>query len=115
MSISRRKLLAGTAGAVIVGAQVSAWLPDLRWFRADPTDPTYGVSPLHFAPSPDSPWLGLFDEATIDGHLDRLAQDQQADGGWPITWTAPGAASTLAWRGIETLRALRTLAAFGRV
>jgi hypothetical protein len=98
-----------------VRAQVADWLSDLRWFRADPADPTYGVTPLHFAASPDSPWVDLFDEATVSGHLDRLAQDQQADGGWPITWTAPGAASTLEWRGIETLRALRTLAAYGRL
>ena len=97
------------------GARVRDWLPGLRWFRADPSDPAYGVTPLHFAPSPDSPWLGLFDAATIDGHLDRLARDQEDDGGWPITWTPPGTASTLEWRGIETLRALRTLAAFGRV
>jgi hypothetical protein len=98
-----------------VSAQVGDWLPDLRWFRADAAYPSYGLTPIHFAPSPDSPWRGLFDDATIDGHLDRLAGDQQDDGGWPITWTAPGAASTLEWRGIETLRALRTLGAYGRL
>jgi hypothetical protein len=98
-----------------VSALVGDWLSDLRWFRADPADPSYGVTPLHFAPSPDSRWRSLFDEATIGGHLDRLADDQQADGGWPITWTPPGAASALEWRGIETLRALRTLSAYGRL
>ncbi len=103
------------ARADAVGARVSDWLPNLRWLRADPADPTYGLTPLHLAPSPDEPWAALFDEATIAGHLDRLARDQQADGGWPITWTAPGTASTLEWRGIETLRALRTLAAYGRL
>ncbi len=103
------------ARAEAVSAQVRDWLPQLRWFRADPADPTYGVSPLHFAPSPNSPWTALFDEATIAGHLDRLAQDQQDDGGWPITWTPPGTASVLEWRGIETLRALRTLKAYGRI
>jgi hypothetical protein len=101
--------------AEAVGARVRDWLPHLRWFRADPADPAYGVSPLHFAPSPGSPFTALFDEATIAGHLDRLAQDQQADGGWPITWTPPGTASVLEWRGIETLRALRTLKAYGRL
>lgn len=103
------------ARADSVSALVRDWLPGLRWFRADPSDPAYGVTPLHFAPSPDSPWLDLFDEAIIGGHLDRLARDQQDDGGWPITWTPPGTASTMEWRGIETLRALRTLAAFGRL
>ena len=103
------------ARARSVGARVGDWLPGLRWFRADPADPAYGVTPLHFAPSPDSPWVGLFDDAIIQRHLDRLARDQQDDGGWPITWTPPGTASILEWRGIETLRALRTLAAFGRL
>jgi hypothetical protein len=103
------------ARADSASTRVGDWLSKLRWFRADPADPTYGLTPLHFAPSPDSPWSGLFDEATFAGHLDRLSQDQQDDGGWPITWTAPGAATTLEWRGIETLRALRTLAAYGRL
>jgi hypothetical protein len=57
-----------------VSAHVGDWLSDLRWFRADPADPTYGLTPLHFAASPDSPWLDLFDGAAISGHLDRLAQ-----------------------------------------
>jgi hypothetical protein len=50
----------------------------------------------------------------IDGHLDRLQRDQQPDGGWAITWEPPGAAATLEYRGVETLRALRVLAAYGR-
>jgi hypothetical protein len=51
----------------------------------------------------------------IEGHLDRLVRDQQPDGGWAITWQPPGTASTLEWRGIETVRALRTLRAYGRL
>jgi hypothetical protein len=101
--------------AETVSANVDAWLADAQWYRADPADPSYGVTPLHLAPSPDSPWRRLFDDAAIEGHLDRLARDQQADGGWPITWEPPGVAATLEWRGIETLRALRTLRAYGRI
>ena len=98
-----------------VGTQVGAWLAGAAWYRADPTDPEYGVTPLHLAPSPDSPWRRLFDDAALEAHLDRLARDQRPDGGWPITWEPPGAASTLEWRGIETLRALRVLRAYGRL
>jgi hypothetical protein len=94
---------------------VGAWLAGAQWYRADPSDPEYGVTPLHLARTPDSPWRSLFDDATIDGHLDRLARDQQLDGGWAITWEPPGVAATLEWRGIETLRALRTLRAYGRI
>jgi hypothetical protein len=95
--------------------QVGDWLAKAQWFRADPADPEYGVTPLHLAPAPDSQWLRLFDDVTIEGHLDRLSRDQQPDGGWAITWEPPSVAATLEWRGIETLRALRTLRAYGRL
>lgn len=101
--------------AETVGVGVREWLAQAAWYRADPADPGYGLTPLHLASSPDSPWRRLFDDETIEGHLDRLARDQQADGGWPVTWDAPGTASTMDWRGIETLRALRTLRAYGRL
>jgi hypothetical protein len=102
------------ARAEAVGALVGDWLAKAAWYRADPADPSYGVTPLHLAPEPDGPWSHLFDAAAIDGHLDRLLRDQQPDGGWTITWEPPGTASTLEWRGIETLRALRLLRAYGR-
>ena len=101
--------------AEAVGAHVGDWLTKSAWYRADPADPGYGLTPLHLAPAPDSPWRRLFDDATIEGHLARLVRDQQPDGGWPITWEPPGAASALEWRGIETFRALRTLRAYGRL
>jgi hypothetical protein len=101
--------------AEAVSAHVGDWLAKAQWYREDPDDPAYGVTPLHLAPSPDSPWQRLFDGTTIEGHLSRLARDQQPDGGWSITWEPPGVASTLEWRGIETLRALRTLRAYGRL
>jgi hypothetical protein len=101
--------------AQAMGEHVGDWLTDARWYRADPADPAYGVTPLHLAPSPESPWRQLFETSNIDGHLDRLVRDQQPDGGWAITWEPPGLASTVEWRGIETLRALRTLRAYGRL
>lgn len=93
---------------------VEEQLPRASWYRASPDDPSYGVTPLHLAPTPDSPWRHLFADELIEGHLARLRRDQQPDGGWPLTWDPPSAASTLEWRGIETLRALRALTAYGR-
>jgi hypothetical protein len=95
--------------------QVRDWLPKLKWYRADADDPSYGVTPLHFAPTPDSFWRPLFDDAQIEGHLDRLVADQQADGGWAITWEPPSQAATLEYRGILTVHALRTLKAYDRL
>lgn len=94
---------------------VGEWLPKLSHYRADPADPSYGVTPLHLAPTPGSRWRRLFADDVIEGHLDRLAGDQQPDGGWAITWEPPGVASTLEYRGIETLRALRVLTAYQRI
>ena len=83
-------------------------------YRGDPLDPSYGVTPLHIAPTPASRWRSLFADDLVEGHLDRLQRDQQDDGGWAITWEPPSAASTLEYRGVMTLWALRVLAAYGR-
>ena len=81
------------AEALVPG--IGPWLPKLAHYRADAADPEYGVTPLHLAPTPDSPWRSLFTDDQIAGHLDRLIADQQPDGGWAITWEPPSVASTL--------------------
>jgi hypothetical protein len=103
------------ARAEVMSGRVGGWLAGARWYRADPADATYGLTPLQFAATPQSPWRRLFADTQIEGHLDQLLRDQQPDGGWPITWDPPGVAATMEWRGIETLRALRTLRAYGRL
>jgi hypothetical protein len=95
--------------------KVTDRLDGAAFYQSDPSGEEYGLSPLNFAPSPTSRWCRLFDDALIEGHLDRLQADQQADGGWPIAWEPPGQASLLAWRASETLRALQTLRAYGRL
>ncbi|MET8147688.1 hypothetical protein ACIBSW_28910 [Actinoplanes sp. NPDC049668] len=84
-------------------------------FHLDPAAEGYGLTPLTVAPFADSRWRSLFTHEQIDGHLDHLAAAQQPDGGWPITWEPPSAASRLEWRGIVTLGALRTLTSYGRL
>ncbi|MEV0714456.1 hypothetical protein [Asanoa sp. NPDC050611] len=101
--------------AAAAAADVRAALDRASWFRLDPADPEYGVSPLAIAPTADSPWRALFGEDVIQGHLDRLERDQQDDGGWPITWEPPGRAARLEWRGVVTLESLRTLVSYGRL
>jgi hypothetical protein len=70
---------------------------------------------LDIAPLATSRWRGLFAATLIDAHLDRLQKDQQADGGWPITWEPPSQAAVAEWRGVVTLAALRTLTSYGRL
>lgn len=88
---------------------------EAQMLHLDPAATGYGLTPLHLAPSPDSRWRWLFTDEQLAGHLDRLAADQQADGGWPITWEPPSEAAALEWRGIVTMEALRTLVDYGRV
>jgi hypothetical protein len=94
--------------------KLAAALSRARLFRAEADQEGYGLTPLHFAPTPESRWRALFGDEQIDAHLDRLAAEQSIDGGWPITWEPPSMASHIEWRGIETLRALRVLVAYGR-
>jgi hypothetical protein len=94
---------------------VGAALATAKWFLADASSDAYGVSPLQVAPTPDSPARALFTDGQLHGHLDRLESDQLADGGWPIRWDPPSAASQLEWRGIFTVAAVATLRAYGRL
>jgi hypothetical protein len=96
-------------------AVLAATLPHLPMFNLDPHATGYGLSPLHLASEPGSRWRELFTDSQIDGHLDRLEADQQADGGWPISWEPPGEAAVWEWRGMVTLQVLRTLTSYGRL
>ncbi len=84
-------------------------------FHLDPRAEGYGLTPLQIAPTADSRWRGLFTDDQLDGHLDHLLRARQPDGGWPVTWEPPGTASRLAWRGMITVQALRTLDSYGRL
>ncbi len=90
-------------------------LAALELFHLEPSADGYGVTPLHYAPSPASRWIGLFEPELIDRHLDALAASQCEDGGWPISWETIGPAAVQDCRAVETLGALRTLRAFGRL
>jgi hypothetical protein len=90
-------------------------LAGIPLFHLDPDTPGYGLSPLDIAPQASSPWRALFTDAQVSAHLDRLQKDQQADGGWPVTWEPPSQAAVSEWRGIVTLGALRTLTSYGRL
>ena len=105
----------GRARAGDLTAELKAQITALQMFHLDPATPGYGLTPLHYAPSPDSRWIELFDPPAIGAHLDALARAQCEDGGWPISWETTGPAAQQEWRGMETLRALRTLRAFGRL
>jgi len=81
----------------------------------DPAAEGYVKMPLDFAPTPSSLARAVFDDSTIDAHLEALAARQQPDGGWPITWDPPSEAARWEWRGEMTVRRLLVLRAYGRL
>jgi hypothetical protein len=87
-------------------------LDDAPDWRNDPTSGSYGLTPMHYAPTPNSFWADCFHPAEVASHLDQMVMEQQGDGGWPLSWEAVSAAQTLAWRGFETVHALSVLTAY---
>jgi hypothetical protein len=92
--------------------RVSAQLLSGGHVSYDPSASGYVFTPLTYAPSPQTISHRLFDAATIQRHLAALAELQQMDGGWPISWPAVSPACELEYRGIVTLNALKTLRAY---
>jgi hypothetical protein len=82
---------------------------------ADPDPSSEIVAPLDLSPMPGSRSRRLFDDATIERHLDALEAAQQDDGGWRVTWPDWNAAAAVEWRGVATMHALNVLHANGRV
>jgi hypothetical protein len=81
----------------------------------DPHSTGYVKVPLDFATSPDRMAYRLFDADMVSTHLDALAQRQQADGGWPISWAPPSPAAICEWRAHVTIKCLVVLDGYGRL
>jgi len=101
--------------AEAIARKVRDQLAASSWFRLDPDDSGYGLSPLSIAPAASSRWRVLFSDDVLSAHLDALQRNQQPDGGWPITWEPPSEAARLEWRGVVTFDAVRTLVSYGRL
>lgn len=80
----------------------------------DPATPGHVHLPLEFAATPDGFGRRLFDDETIDRHLDLMVAGQSADGGWSFNWQAWAPATVHEWQGIVTVERLTTLRAHGR-
>lgn len=102
------------AWAAQVYDDIGARLNELAFFQPMPGQ-GYGLTPLHVAPTPDHPRRQFFSDDALLAHLDELEAGQAPDGGWEITWQPPSPGARNEWRGIETLRALQVLRAYGRI
>ena len=81
---------------------------------------TYGIQPLSFIKSPNSPfYVGL--EDAVAANLDYVIGKQEGDGGWEPNWSweeknaAAWAIAKKEWRGRLTLENLEKLEAFHRI
>lgn len=99
--------------AAAIVDQIGKALPEAAFYNPTAPVTSYGLTPLHFAPSPKSPLRRLFTQEQIDAHLTDLMGRQQEDGGWPIGWDPPGKAARSEWRGRVTWEALSCLVAYG--
>lgn len=70
--------------------------------------------PYDYARTPGSLARRWFSEDELDGSLGRLEAEQCPDGGWPVAWRRWAPGTELEGRPLVTLRALRTLRAYGR-
>lgn len=70
---------------------------------------------LDLSPEPGRPLRTLLDPDAVERDLDRLAALQQDDGGWVVDFDSSSAAGALEWRGYQTVWAVRTLLAHGRM
>ena len=64
------------------------------------------MAPLDLAPRPERAASRLYDDDVIDRELDRLAAEQQEDGGWTFDFPAWNPAVAWEWRGAVTVAAL---------
>jgi hypothetical protein len=67
------------------------------------------LRPVDLAPEPDRPARALLDEAAVAADLERLAAEQDEDGGWSVDFQSYSPAAALEWRGYATVRALSIL------
>jgi hypothetical protein len=93
-------------------SKLSDELRQARFFCREAPPQTYGLTPLDFAPVPDSYCRKLFPDDLIEEHLKALDDEQEEDGGWPISWEPPGGTARREWRAYRTLKALITLESY---
>ncbi|WP_344662878.1 hypothetical protein [Catenulispora subtropica] len=71
--------------------------------------------PHDYAPRPDSVARAWFSDEEMERGLDYLAATQDEDGGWPVTWAKWSPTTEFEARPGVTIKALRTLRAYGRL
>jgi len=64
---------------------------------------------LDFTPYSDAPSRAVFPAGAVAADRDRLASQQQPDGGWEVSYHACSPAGALEWRGYTTVQSVTVL------
>ena len=64
---------------------------------------------LDFTPYSDAPSRAVFPAEAVAADRDRLASQQQPDGGWEVTYASFSPAGALEWRGYTTVQSVTVL------
>ncbi|WP_232664132.1 hypothetical protein [Pseudonocardia sp. TRM90224] len=101
--------------AVDLVAQLGKHIPDDGVLPVAGGKPDEALRPLDVAPLPDGPVRALFSADVIAADLDRLASQQEDDGGWTVDFASYSPAAAAEWRGYATVAAVTTLRANKRL
>jgi hypothetical protein len=89
--------------------RLGTYVPDDGLIRLNGGAEDEMLRPLDIAPYPDRPVRDLFATDVIATDLERLAGQQQEDGGWIVDYLQISPAGSLEWRGYATVRAIDIL------
>lgn len=97
------------AAAPALLARLAGYVPDDSRVCVVGGLPDEALWPLDLAPEPGRPVRTILDETTVAADLERLAGEQDEDGGWSVDFQSYSPAAALEWRGYATVRALSVL------
>jgi hypothetical protein len=105
----------GEAAAPALLARLAEYVPDDGRLRVAGGRSDEALWPLDLAPEPGRPARTILNESAVAADLERLAGEQEDDGGWSVDFQSYSPAAALEWRGYVTVSALSVLRANGRL
>jgi hypothetical protein len=97
------------AAAPALLARLAEFVPDDGRLRVSGGLPDETLWPLDLAPEPGRPARAIVSEASVAADLERLAGEQNEDGGWTVDFQSYSPAAALEWNGYTTVRAVSVL------
>ncbi len=95
--------------------RLAEYVPDDGRLRVAGGRSDEALRPLDLAPEPGRPARTILNESAVAADLERLAGEQEEDGGWSVDFQSYSPAAALEWRGYATVSALSVLRANGRL